>query len=297
MCRRADPAPIIGSRFRVNLFWLGKFPMIKGKPYKLKIASTRVVAELRDVVRVIDASELSSVRKKEQLDRHDIGECILETSHPIAYDPVGEIEGTGRFVIVDDYEIAAGGVVLEKLDGGQTSLRDQVERREFAWDRGYIGERERMARNHHRGRFLLIAGDGPIDRHRLAKAVEKSLFNMRLNAYYLGLAALSDGLDADVRNQFHGRDEHIRRLGELARIMADAGLIFISAVADVDSSDLERLRILSSPHEAMVVMVGGTEHDADNIALRIPDSATEEEAVSSVLHLMYRHHVIPEYCI
>ncbi len=200
MYKRGEIPPLTGTRLKATLFWLGKSPMIKNKRYKLKLASSRVTAELVEVIDVLDASELSSISNKQQFDRHDVGKCIIETAKPIAFDDISHFEGTARFVIVDDYEIAGGGIILER-DRDNTSILDQhIEQREFSWEKSLISERDRSARNHHKGQFIVFTGENTAMANSIAKELEYKLFNMRLNSFYMGMASVKTGLDSDINN-------------------------------------------------------------------------------------------------
>lgn len=128
LCRKGEPQPKVGSRFRVNLFWLGRSPLIKGKRYKLKIGTARVSVQLIKVLNVLDASDLTTVKTKEQVDRHDVAEAVLETAKPVAFDLVSDLRHTGRFVLVDQYKIAGAGILLESLPGERQALREHVNR-------------------------------------------------------------------------------------------------------------------------------------------------------------------------
>ncbi|OGV51146.1 MAG: adenylyl-sulfate kinase [Lentisphaerae bacterium GWF2_44_16] len=294
MCRKGEKLPEPGNRLRVNIFWLSKSPMIKGKRYKFKLGSTRESAELAEIINVFDASDLSTVKGKQQLDRHDIGECIIETARPVAFDNIKEIESMGRFVIVDNYEISGGGVILEKDTAGKSVLNQHVTEREFLWDHGLVTPQLRAARFHHRGKFVLLTGTKESGKHELAKELEHSLFNMNLNAYYLGLNTFMKGLDVDLEKVIWNRDEHIRRLGELARIMTGAGLIFISAIDDLDRYDIEYLKQLNSPNELLVINIGITDYEAE---LNLPENYDMKTAVNEIKKTLNRENIIPEYCI
>lgn len=115
MVRERDVQPKVSQRFRTNLFWVGKEPLVKGKAYKLKIGTTSVSVKLLDIVTIVDAAELNIEAQKDQVDRHDVAECILETAKPIVFDPISELDQTGRFVIVDQYEISGGGIIVEEF--------------------------------------------------------------------------------------------------------------------------------------------------------------------------------------
>lgn len=294
MCRKGERLPETGNRLKVNIFWLSKSPMIKGKRYKFKLGSARESVELAEIINVFDASDLSTVKGKQQLDRYDIGECIIETARPVAFDNIKDIEATGRFVIVDNYEISGGGIILEKDTGNKSVINQRITEREFLWDNGLITPQTRAARFHHRGKFVLITGEKESGKHELAKQLEYSLFSMNLNAYYLGLNTFMKGLDLDLEKAAWNRDEHIRRLGELARIMTDAGLIFISAIDDLDRYDIEKLKQLNSPNELLVINIGLTDYEA---GLNLLENYDIKTAVDEIKKTLNRENVIPEYCI
>ncbi|MBT5856284.1 GTP-binding protein [bacterium] len=123
MCKVGEAPANVGDSIRVRLFWMGRSPMVKGKAYKLKLGATRATVYLTDIVSVMDASNLTT-EVKEEVGRHDVAEVILQSQKPIAFDLSHEIESTGRFVIVDDYEIAGGGIVSEAVDQGRLDLSD-----------------------------------------------------------------------------------------------------------------------------------------------------------------------------
>ncbi|MCD6396173.1 MAG: adenylyl-sulfate kinase [Spirochaetaceae bacterium] len=108
---------------------------------------------------------------------------------------------------------------------------------------------------------------------------------------------VKSGLNSDIGDQFLSRDEHIRRLGELSRIMTDAGLIFISTLDDADEYDLESIRQLNSPNELIVVNVGKNNLDENSVSLNLNENPDMNEAVKNILNLLSVYQVIPDYCI
>ncbi|MFA6292117.1 MAG: GTP-binding protein [Victivallales bacterium] len=297
MFKKSETAPLVASRLKVNIFWMGRAPFIKGRKYRLKLAAARTSAELVDISNVLDASELTSVKGKQQLDRHDVGECVIETSKPIAFDLISDIENTGRFVIIDNYEIAGGGIVTGKADDDKSLLREHIEKREYSWERGFIDAATRIARNHHKGKFILFTGDKGTGKREIAKTLEQRLFNLRLNTYFLGMTNIIGGLDSDMKAVFQDRDEHIRRIGELARIMTDAGLIFITAVDNADEYDLEKLKLLNYPNDILVVNIGENYFTKFKPDLNLPANPPVNEATDKTMHLLTASDIIPGYCI
>lgn len=107
--------PKVTAKIRANLFWLGKNPLEKNKDYHLKLGTAKVIIRVSEVLKILDASNLNN-KISDKIERNEVAECILELNKEIALDLSEEIASTGRFVIVDNYDIAGGGIVLEALD-------------------------------------------------------------------------------------------------------------------------------------------------------------------------------------
>ncbi|MBF0330793.1 MAG: adenylyl-sulfate kinase [Candidatus Omnitrophica bacterium] len=254
MVRAAGLQPKVSARLRANVFWMGHAPLVKGKSYKLKLAAARVQVRLVEVVRVLDAAQLESTQSKKEVERHDVAEVILEAVKPLAFDLITDNEGTGRFVLIDNYEIAGGGIVLEALGDDKSLFKDSIRDRESFWYHGSVDAKVRAGVYGHLPKFIVICGGVGIGKRHIADELEKRLFAAGCRAYYLGISNLVRGLDLDARSL--DAEEHVRRLGELARIITDAGLIFITTISDVDDHDIEKLRLLNQPAEIVVVSVG-----------------------------------------
>ena len=297
MVKPSEPLPEVGSRFRVNIFWVGRAPMILQKEYKLKIGSARASVKLAEICNTLDASDLSYSNNKLQLDCRDVGECILETSRPIAFDPAAASEATGRFVIVDNYEIAGGGIVIENLSADETLLQRHIRERENNWEKGLIKSKEREQANGHRAKFIVFTGVQGTGKRSIAKALEQGLFSNRLNAYYLGVANIDRGLDADLGYHVDNAGERLRRIGELARILTDAGLIFITTIDDADDYDIEILKLLNAPSDILVVNLGENSFSRYHPDLQIPAGESVVDAVKQVAELLKTKEIIIEYQI
>src|SRR3989338_8614849 len=114
MVKASEKLPQVSQKFKANVFWMGKQPLVQSKVYKLKIASQQVPAVVSRVLHVLNAAELVSSQKS-YVDRHEVGECVFEVMKPVAFDLAGDIAATGRFVLVDQYEIAGGGIILSPV--------------------------------------------------------------------------------------------------------------------------------------------------------------------------------------
>ena len=297
MVKANEKHPSVSSRFRANIFWVGKAPLIKNKNYKLKIGTMKIGVKLIEISHIIDAAELNIDTFKDQVERHDVAECIFETAKPIAYDVISEIEQTGRFVIVDNYEISGGGIILEAVPDTDSSLLTHIREREFLWEKSLISAKQRENAYGHKAKFIVITSGSEgkeKDIQDIGRQLEERLFNMKYKAYYLGVSSILHGLASDVANSYEDRDEHIRQIGELARIFTDSGQIFITSIFNLDDYEAKKLKLLNQPNEIIVVHIGQTPFN--NF---VPDANIEdtEGAVEAVCELLKRQEIILEYYI
>jgi len=294
MVRADEPQPRSSTKLEANLFWLSPNPMVMGKRYKLKLHATRAAAYLTQVHAVIDASDLSTVANRRQIERHDVAHVTLETLKPVACDPALDIPQTGRFVIIDEYEIAGGGVILSAEQTSNTLVLEHVRQRNRAWVRSGISPQERASRHGQRPALVVICGPQGGDMESLGRAIEEHLHNSGRLAYYLGLSNQLLGLNADL-NVLGGREEYLRRLGETAHLFTDAGLIVITSIADLDDFELQTIDTLNRPGELIVVNVGEVQ-----LGRRRPDlilDKVDPDALSALHSMLQEKQYIQDYQI
>ncbi len=288
MYRVGEAAPQVGTTFRANLFWLDRNPLVRGRRYLLKLATTRAPVHVKEIVQALDADTLERTQAKQHVGRHEVAECVLETHKPIAFD-LGVDAGlvaTGRFVLVDQYEIAGGGIITEFVSDLSESLREHVRRRDYAWMNGAVNGGERAERYGQRPCLVVLTGALHPLLVRVARDAERELFGRGANVYYFGLANLAGGLDADVAREHQSssgetRDENIRHLGEIAHFLTDSGQIVLTTVADIDGYEAETLRILNQPNPMLVIRVGGDRHGVE-ADLALPPDLSPEQAAAAV---------------
>lgn len=294
MVRADEHQPLVSSRFRANLFWVGKAPLVKNKTYKLKIGSMKIGVKLVDILSIIDAAELNIDTYKDQVDRHDVAECILETSKPIAFDRIADIELTGRFVIVDNYEISGGGIISDAVSDEDTTLKAHIKDREYLWEQGLISTSDRLTAYGHKSKCIVITSGNEGNEsviQSVAKALEKRLFDMSYKAYYLGLSNLIHGLASEAANEYEGRLAHIRQIGELSRILTDSGQIFITSVFNLDDYEANTLKLLNQPNEILIINVGESPFNSFK-----PDANIfAQDGADAVYELLKQQEIILDY--
>ena len=297
MVKADEPAPQVGTRFRVNLFWMNHAPMVREKTYKLKLGAIRSPVKLIEVLATLDAAEIGVDSDKQQVDRHDVAEVILETPKPIAFDLVGDIEQTGRLVIVDNYEIAGAGIILAKADTGASTLETHISQREIAWKPSSIPTRERAESYGHGAKFVVFTGTDAVADETIARALERKLFEQGFKSYFLGMDNVTHGLDADLGEPGDPHDTPVRRMGELARIFTDSGLIFITSLTGLDDHDLAILKRLSSPNDIVTIRVGESPFIQAEPSLALPVKMDVTAAVEAVCNLLKQQRVTLDYQI
>ncbi|MCP4050939.1 MAG: GTP-binding protein [bacterium] len=295
MVKKTEKIPNVSTRFKANIFWMGKSPMIKNKRYKIKLAAARTTVKLVDILNCLDASDLSSVANKQVIEKHDVCECILETTRPVAFDLADELENTSRFAIVDNYEISGGGIVLNNLSTEESMFEKNIREREFSWEKSAISLKERADSYKHRSKFVLLTGPPDTGKQKIARALERRLFENNYKVYYLGKVTMEHGLDSDISSYPDSNDEYIRRLGELARIMTDAGQIFITTISDADDFDIRKLKLLNEPNEILVVNTGSNIFNNFKVDLDLDEHIDVQKAVLSIEKLLKEKEIILEY--
>ena len=265
-CIAGESLPTITTRLRVSIFWMGKRPLVIGKDYLLKVGTARTLMQLEAIHRVLDASSLATADVRTSVERHEVAECTLQLRNSVAIDLAHDMPATGRFVIVDDYEICGGGIIREALYDRQASVRDQVRLRNYKWDSSFIPSWRRAERFAQKAILLLITGPRDVDRKRIAKELEVRLFETGQLVYFLGIGNVVYGVDADLERDTASRSEHVRRLGEVANIILDSGMILIATAADLGREEIETIRTSVGAELMRSVWVGGRSNagfDAD----------------------------------
>ncbi|MCA9539458.1 MAG: 50S ribosome-binding GTPase, partial [Myxococcales bacterium] len=181
--------PRVSNRVRASLFWLGRQPLRRGRTYKLKMATFSGLCEVERIVEVIDASALKQSGHPDRVERHEVAELILRLRRPLACDLAHELEETSRFVLVDGYDLAGGGIVRDVLEPES----DEAVR--WTSEVGAINRPLREAKHGHRAALLVVHDDLDQTGAQLAAALEESLWSSGREVFRLNLSA-SDLLKA-----------------------------------------------------------------------------------------------------
>lgn len=181
MCPADTPARV-SNRLRVNIVWLGRKPLQKGLTYKLKLATYSGLCEVEEFIEVIDASALDGAGHDDRVERHEVAEVVLSLRDPIAADLSHESADTGRFVLVDGYDMAGGGIIREVLPSREGDVASR-----WTKEIGSIDRRLRETRHGHRAAVVVLHDDLNGNGTALAEALEESLWTGGRSVYRVRL--------------------------------------------------------------------------------------------------------------
>ena len=247
-------APIESNRFKARLFWMGRKSLAVGERYKLKLATQELDAEVISVDRIIDASTLETVSEaRGEIARNDVAEITIQTRGALVVDNHDRNPIMGRFVIVDNRQVAGGGIIF----GGVYTDRTQIKSKNIFWSEGDITAQRRALRNGHKGAVIWLTGLSGSGKSNIASALERELFKLNMQTYVLDGDNIRHGLNANLGFSPEDRSENIRRVAEVAKLIADAGAVTITAFISPYRSDRRRAReiVLASGVEFYEIFV------------------------------------------
>ena len=282
----SDFSPIISTVFDVNLFWMGSRHFEKGREYKIKLTTEEVECEIVEFKKVIDASTLEPLENQDYLVKNDVAEVTLKTKRPIAFDLFGSIPETGRFVIVDEYDVCGGGIVTTySASTNKDKLRSEVRKRDFNWVKSNIGSAERAYRNGHQAAMVLFVGESGVGKAKLAKSLEEKIFKNNFQSYLLDGRNVRLGVGVDLESETqNATNEPLRRFGEVARLFLDAGHIIISTTNIFNQEDHSDIELIIDPCPLIEIHVGKEEPKGKfkRLFLTVSDAKNEKEAVNKI---------------
>lgn len=234
--------PMLSNVFRGRIFWLGKKPLAVGSRYKMKLGTAEHPVEVQQIEKVIDVTDLGQA-SAERVERNAVAEVILRARTPLALDPFEHNMLTGRFVLVEDYDIVGGGLI--SMDGYADQRPLQVKSTNIFRVEHRVPEEHRWRANGHKGGILWMTGLSGAGKSTLAFSLEHHLFQKGYQAYVLDGDNVRHGLCSDLGFSPEDRVENIRRIGHAAILFARAGFLVITAFISPYRADRDRVRALA----------------------------------------------------
>ena len=208
--------------------------------------------------------------------------------------PSADNESTGRFVIVDGYDIAGGGIIIGAEKDEQEGLRAEARLRDFHWIPGGVSREARATRLGHRPALLMVMGKMGIGKHRVARAVEKSLFEKGVSAYMLDGTNVLLGVDADLVWVESTQSELVRRFAEVAHLFLDAGHVVISTTNSIGLADFAAVQALIPDFQVFAIAInpsGTTAIGSCDLQLTGQEHPNPRRGSSRFKQLLNKHHI------
>ncbi len=233
--------PMLSNVFRANIFWLSHSPMKVGNTYRVRYGTIEATVSVQSIDTLIDTGDLEKQEGATEVARNAVAEITLRARDMLPIDPYEDNAKLGRLVIYDGYDVAGGGLI--NMDG----YPDQRQSSEPKSKNIYKVEHSvtpdmRAKRFGHYGAIFWLTGLSGSGKSTLAVAVEQEIFKRNMNAYVLDGDNVRYGLNSDLGFSPEDRTENIRRIGEVAALQANSGVIIISAFISPYQADRDKAR-------------------------------------------------------
>lgn len=243
---RPTERPELAEQFAAHLIWMDKEPLVVGRNYILRIGSQTTAGSIAAVKYRIDVNTREHLVAN-TLSLNEIGFCNVLTALPAAFDRYEVNRKTGSFIVIDRYTnrtVAAGMIACP--------LRRAAN---IAWQALAVGRKERAALKNQKPCIIWFTGLSGAGKSTIANIVDQKLFAMSRHTMLLDGDNLRHGLNADLGFSEADRVENIRRVGEVAKLMADSGLIVICSLISPYRAGRDMVRSLVGKEEFIEVFV------------------------------------------
>ena len=240
-----DP-PEVADQFEAALVWLSEVPLLPGRPYWLKLATQTVTANVQAPKYQINVNSLEHLPAK-TLELNAIGVATIATQKPVVFEPYGSNRTLGGFILIDKFTNAtiAAGMLHFSLRRSQNIHRQAMDvTREF---HAYL--------KNQRPAVLWLTGLSGAGKSTIANLIEKRLARMNRHTFLLDGDNVRHGLNKDLGFTEADRVENIRRVGEVARLLTDAGLIVITAFISPFRAERQMVREMMVPGEFLEIHI------------------------------------------
>ncbi|MEL7492062.1 MAG: sulfate adenylyltransferase subunit CysN [Pseudomonadota bacterium] len=206
------------DQFAAHILWMSDAKMFPGRQYAMKVNNQMIPATITDLKHKVNVNNFAHEAGK-TLELNEVGVCNLSLGKPIPFDAYKENRQTGSFILIDRNTNNTVGVGM--LD---FSLRRAAN---VVWQDLEIGKAERAAQKHQKPAVLWFTGLSGSGKSTIANLLEKKLFDLGRHTYILDGDNVRHGLNKDLGFKDADRVENIRRVAEVSKLMADAGLLVL----------------------------------------------------------------------
>ncbi|WP_460160110.1 sulfate adenylyltransferase subunit CysN [Pseudomonas sp. S2_F07] len=241
-----DAPARVADQFESTIIWMSDEPMLPGRPYLLKIGTKTVTATSATPKYKVNVNTLEHLAAK-TLELNEIGVCNLSFDQPIAFDPYKENRDTGGFIMIDR---------LTNNTVGAGLLHFALRRSQnIHWQAIDVNKQAHATLKGQKPCVLWFTGLSGAGKSTIANLVEKKLHALGKHTYLLDGDNVRHGLNKDLGFSEADRVENIRRVGEVAKLMVDAGQIVLVSFISPFRSERRMSRELVEQDEFFEVFV------------------------------------------
>lgn len=248
MLVHADSRPRIADSFEAMLVWMGEEPMLPGKKYDIKRATSYVPGSIASISHKVDVNTLEKGAAS-SLQLNEIGKVKVSLDAPIALDGYAQNRTTGAFIVIDrltNGTVGAGMIIADPVAHGSGGHHGAL---------AHVSTEERATRFGQQPATVLFTGLSGAGKSTLAYAVERKLFDMGRAVYVLDGQNLRHDLNKGLPQDRAGRTENWRRAAHVARQFNEAGLITLAAFVAPDAEGREQAKALIGAERLITVYV------------------------------------------
>ena len=242
----ADAPPQVADQFEATLVWMADQPLLPGRSYLLKLSTQTVTVTVQPPKYQINVNTLEQLAAK-TLDLNAIGVVELTTAAPLVFEPYADSRELGGFILIDRISNAtvAAGMINFALRRSQNIHLQATD----------VGRDAHAALKNQKAAVLWLTGLSGAGKSTIANLVEKRLHRMNRHTFLLDGDNVRHGLNKDLGFTDADRIENIRRVGEVAKLMTDAGLIVITAFISPFRAERRMVRDMMAPGEFIEIHI------------------------------------------
>jgi bifunctional enzyme CysN/CysC len=236
----------VADQFAAHILWMDEEKLLPGRQYLLRMGHAWTTASITAIKHRVDIATMGQLPAT-SLALNEIAVCNLSSAQKLAFDPYGENRLTGAFILVDRTTNRTAGCGMV-----QFPLRRATNIHQEAY---LVDKAARAAAKAQRPMLLWFTGLSGSGKSTVAKLVEEALHGAGRHTYSLDGDNLRHGLNRDLGFTPQDRVENIRRVGEVARLMVDAGLIVLASFISPYRAERQMVRDLLAPGEFVEIFV------------------------------------------
>jgi bifunctional enzyme CysN/CysC len=236
----------VADQFAAHLVWMSGDRLLPGRSYLMKINNNTLGATITELKHKLDVNTLAKLAAK-TMTLNEVGICNLSLARAVAFDPYADNRDTGAFILIDRYsnETLAAGMIDFALRRATNIHHQNLT----------ISKAERSRLMHHRPAVLWFTGLSGAGKSTIANLVEAALHARGVHTLMLDGDNVRHGLNRDLGFTEPDRVENIRRVGELAKLMTEAGLIVLCSFISPFRAERRMVRELLDAGEFVEIFV------------------------------------------